>query len=84
MPGDRPYRFADEPELIAAHARAQGLVESFNATPHAQADERRRLLEDLLGHLGEGAVVEAPFHCDYGTNISIGACTFVNYGGVRR
>ncbi len=82
MPGDRPYRFAEEPELIAAHTRAQGLVESFNATPHARKDERRRLLEDLLGDLGEGAVVEAPFFCDYGTNISLGARTFVNYGCV--
>ena len=82
MPGDRPYRVADDPELIAAQARAQELVERFNATPHARPDERRRLLESLLGRLGEDAVVQAPFHCDYGMNISIGARSFVNYGCV--
>ena len=29
--------------------------------------------------MGERVVVRSPFHCDYGSHISIGAGTFVNY-----
>jgi maltose O-acetyltransferase len=75
------YR-ADDPELEAAMARAQALVERYNATPHAEPELRDRLLRELLGDVGERVVVRSPFHCDYGSHISIGAGTFVNYGCV--
>jgi maltose O-acetyltransferase len=65
------YRVDDE--LRADHARAQELFERFNAT----GDEA--VLRELLGHVGEGVLVRPPFRCDYGTQISIGAGTFVNF-----
>jgi maltose O-acetyltransferase len=62
--------------LLAEQARAQELFERFNATSdHA-------ILRELLGHVGEGVFVRPPFRCDYGTNISIGARTFVNFDSV--
>ena len=67
-------------ELAAEHARAMALLESFNATPHASAAERRTLLTELLGSYGEGAVIRPPFHCDYGYRITVGAGTFANFG----
>ena len=70
---------ADDPELLAGRARAQALLERYNAIPDAEGDERDRLLRDLLGEVGEGVVVQPTFRCDYGTHISIGAKTFVNY-----
>jgi maltose O-acetyltransferase len=70
---------ADDPELVAERARARELVERYNRTGHADRGERDRLLRSLLGHVGEGVVVEPPFRCDYGARISIGAGTFVNY-----
>jgi maltose O-acetyltransferase len=70
---------ADDPVLAADHARAQELLERYNATTHAEQDERDRLLRALLGVVGEGVVVKPTFRCDYGTHISIGARTFVNY-----
>ncbi|MFL5942468.1 MAG: sugar O-acetyltransferase [Gaiellaceae bacterium] len=60
-------------ELLADHARAQALVERFNS---ARDDA---ILRELLGHVGEGVLVRPPFRCDYGTQISIGAGTFVNF-----
>jgi maltose O-acetyltransferase len=73
---------AGDPELAANHARAQELLERYNATSHAAREERDELLRLLLGEVGEGVAVKPPFRCDYGSQIAIGARTFVNYGCV--
>jgi maltose O-acetyltransferase len=70
---------ADDPDLTADFARAQELVERYNRTLHAQQDERDALLRELIGEVGEGVVVRPPFYCEYGTHVSIGARTFMNY-----
>ena len=70
---------ADDPELAADNARAQRLLDRYNATLHDEQDERDALLRSLLGSVGEGVVVKPSFRCDYGTQIAIGAGTFVNY-----
>ena len=70
---------ADDPELAADVARAQVLLERYNATGHAEQEVRDRLLRELLGDVGEGVVVRPTFRCDYGSYITIGARTFVNY-----
>jgi maltose O-acetyltransferase len=70
---------ADAPDLRVELARAQALLERYNRTAHGQQDERDRLLRELLGSVGEGVVVKPTLRCDYGTPITIGAGTFVNY-----
>jgi maltose O-acetyltransferase len=65
------YRVDDE--LRADHARTLALLQRFNAS--ADAD----ILRELLGEVGEGVIIRPPFRCDYGTQISIGAGTFVNF-----
>jgi maltose O-acetyltransferase len=70
---------ASDPELVAELARAQELLERYNATADAERDERARLLRELLGEVGDGVAIRPPFYCDYGRHISIGAGTFVNY-----
>lgn len=70
---------ADDPELRADAARAQAILERFNATTHAEAAEQGRLLRTLLGSVGQGVVIRPTFRCDVGTPISIGAGTFINY-----
>ena len=69
---------ADDPELTAGRARAQALLARYNA-PDAAREERDRLLRELLGEVGDAVVVMPAFRCDYGTNIAIGAGTFVNF-----
>jgi maltose O-acetyltransferase len=73
---------ASDPELAADHLRAQSLLAEFNASRADEDALRLKLLTELLGHLGEGAVVKPSFRCDYGYNISIGARTFINYDSV--
>lgn len=43
-------------------------------------DAARAVLDQLVGHLGEGVVVLPPLYVDYGEHLSIGARTFVNRG----
>jgi maltose O-acetyltransferase len=73
---------ANDAELLAGRARAQELLERYNATPSTGQAVRTQMLRELLGDLGEGVVIMPTFRCDYGSNISIGAGTFVNYGCV--
>src|SRR5690606_27982971 len=59
--------------------RAQVLLARFNAAAPEDDAQRADVLAELLGALGEGAVVQPPFRCDYGTHIAIGARSFLNY-----
>ena len=70
---------ADDRVLEAQHARAQELLDRYNATRHDEQGERDALLRSLLGAVGAGVVVKPAFRCDYGTQITIGDGTFVNY-----
>ena len=58
------------------------MCERFNATSFGDTAARRAILTELLGGLGEDAEVMAPFQCDYGYHITVGARTFINYGVV--
>jgi len=71
---------ASEPRLAAENARAIRLSDRYNRLSVDDAAERRRILEELLGFVGEEVVIRAPFQCDYGFQLHIGARTFVNFG----
>ncbi len=71
---------ADDPELARDSLRAMSLTEKFNASPAEEPEERRRILDELLGAFGEESEIRPPLYCDYGYQISIGARTFVNFG----
>jgi maltose O-acetyltransferase len=70
---------AGDPEIQHDAARAQELMERYNATRHAERELRDRLLRELLGEVGAGVVVRPPVRVDYGSHVSIGDETFVNY-----
>jgi maltose O-acetyltransferase len=73
---------ADDPELARESLRAAQLTRAFNASDPAHFEERRNVLKELLGFLGEGAEIRPPMQCDYGYQIHIGARTFINFGAV--
>jgi maltose O-acetyltransferase len=67
-----------DPALLATAHRARSLLSAFAAIPFTAGDERRRILSELCGGLGDGVWIEPPFFCDYGENIYIGADSFIN------
>ena len=76
-----PY-LANDPALLEERKQCRLVCERFNATSVADAAARRAILTELLGELGDDAEVMAPFECDYGYHITVGARTFINYGAV--
>jgi maltose O-acetyltransferase len=71
---------ADDPELIEGYRRAMRLIGEFNRTTVDRMADRHRILGELLGGFGADSDIRPPFQCDYGSQIRIGANTFINFG----
>ena len=59
---------------------ARDAVFEHNSLPPRQRGNLGPGLKALLGGVGEGARIEAPFHCAYGFNIFLGDGVFLNAG----
>ncbi len=73
---------ASDPELVEARVRARRLWARFNASDPGDTVGRIALMHELLGACGADSWIEPPFYCDYGTQVTLGAGVFVNFGGV--
>jgi maltose O-acetyltransferase len=78
LAGD-PY-VADDPDIALASARAARLAAEFSALYPVNPKAARTILEDLLGSVAPDAEIRGPIFVDYGSYITIGAGTFINYG----
>ncbi|TIW93675.1 MAG: sugar O-acetyltransferase [Mesorhizobium sp.] len=67
-------------ELEALRVTARDAVFEHNSLPPRQRGNLGPDLKALLGSVGEGARIEAPFHCAYGFNIFLGDGSFLNAG----
>lgn len=65
-------------ELLARYHQARKFILEYNNLDSSNMKKRDELLDQILNVKGEGVWIEAPFFCDYGEHISIGAHTFVN------
>ncbi|MFF7376464.1 sugar O-acetyltransferase [Streptomyces massasporeus] len=70
---------ADDPEIARRQQRAMRLAARYLAAYTEDAESARPMLCELLGAVGEGVDLRPPVYVDFGSNISIGARTFVNY-----
>lgn len=69
-----------DPELEALRIVARDAVFEHNSLPPRQRGDVGTALRSLLGVVGEGSRIEAPFHCAYGFNIFLGDGVFLNAG----
>ncbi|MGW2824720.1 sugar O-acetyltransferase [Streptomyces sp. NPDC001443] len=70
---------ADDPEISRRQQRAVRLTARFRSAYVEDADAAQPLLRELLGSFGDEAHLRPPLYVDYGSNITVGARTFVNY-----
>jgi len=75
------YNAAD-PQLAGERRRARDLCKALNASAADEPGERDRLIHALFGKVGVGLWIEAPFYCDYGSNISLGDKVYLNFNCV--
>ena len=64
--------------LPEARVLAKKRIIAFNSSAPDRVEERFRLMKELFGEQIE-AWIEPPFYCCYGTNISIGKGTYINF-----
>ncbi|MFE1506591.1 MULTISPECIES: sugar O-acetyltransferase [Streptomyces] len=70
---------ADDPEIARRQRQAMRLTARYQAAYLEDPAGARPILAELLASAGEDVDVRPPLYVDYGSNISIGARTFVNY-----
>ncbi|NUV53639.1 sugar O-acetyltransferase [Streptomyces coelicolor] len=70
---------ADDPEIGRRQQRAMRLAARYQATFVEERDQAKAVLDELLGSVGEDVEIRPPLFVDYGSNITVGARTFVNY-----
>ena len=66
------YYLDNDPTLYAVRDKTRDLVWEINNLKPSMNEKRMELFAQLLGEMGEGVFIEAPFSCDIGKNISFG------------
>ena len=69
----------EEKQLADMRVRKNRFLDRFNGTAFEDFDTRRRLVEEIFEKTGRNCVVNKPFYCDYGCNISVGDNFYANY-----
>jgi len=69
-----------DPELAQLQMRARKAVHAHNISPPDKRDPMAPELRALFAQVAQNARIEAPFHCAYGMNITLGADVFLNAG----
>ncbi|QYF92091.1 hypothetical protein KY495_15085 [Massilia sp. PAMC28688] len=73
---------ATDPELRADQAAAAGWMDAYNLRAGLTRDQAYALLTERFARVGDDVIIKAPFHCDYGYNISVGNGVFINFNCV--
>ena len=67
------------PELIQERTNAQDICFAYNQTKPSDIEKRTKILKGLLKNTKGNFLIEQPFFCDYGYNITIGENFYANH-----
>ena len=71
---------ATDPELLRELNACKDVIHRYNQLLPSMRAERTAMLKSLLGHAGDDNIlINQPFYCDYGSNISVGKRFFANF-----
>ncbi|MGV2916579.1 sugar O-acetyltransferase [Streptomyces alfalfae] len=70
---------ADDPDIAQAQRRAVRLAAQYLTAYAEDPDAAWPVVAELLGGLGAGAHIRPPLFVDYGSYITVGEDTFINY-----
>jgi acetyltransferase-like isoleucine patch superfamily enzyme len=70
---------ASDYELYTERQYTKELIYRFNTLPPSDVSGRNEIIRKLFCKTGKNFIIEPPFHCDYGSNISIGNNFYSNF-----
>ncbi len=73
------YDAASDPELLSELYACRDRIYELNRLHPRETATRDILLRSIIGHMGREVTILSPFFCDYGSHISIGDCTYINF-----
>lgn len=71
-----------DPQLIEERNECKELCRTYNNLPPKDLPARESLLKRMLGSVPGNILIEQPFYCDYGYNISVGENFYANFNMV--
>jgi len=76
---DKKFLGGYSPDWYAAIEKSRDLVYQYNNSHPSELEKRYEILKELLGQCWEETLIEPPFHCDDGKNVSVGRYFYANY-----
>jgi len=76
------YDANNEPSLMEERTQAKDLCHAYNQCSPSNSVDRKSIIETLIGESSQSFLIEQPFWCDYGYNISFGENFYVNHNCV--
>lgn len=70
--------YISDEEIFEEQKRARRLTQALNTADRSDFDAIGKIVKELLGR-SEGAFINPPFYCDYGSHIEVGKNFFANY-----
>jgi len=70
---------ACNPEILSELFTTQDSVFEYNQIRPTDHALRTKKIKQILGKTGERVIINQPFHCDYGSHISVGEDFFANF-----
>jgi maltose O-acetyltransferase len=71
-------RYVVDEGLLNLLTHAHRLCDQYNL-PEVSVKDRSLIVSELFCSVGKGTYIEAPFHCDYGFNITVGENFYCNF-----
>ena len=75
---DAQLPYISDESVFEEQKRARRLTQELNTTDRADFEKIAGIVKELLGK-SDGAMINPPFYCDYGSHIEIGKNFFANY-----
>ncbi len=75
---DMQIPYISDEEVFEEQKRARKLTQELNTADRTDFETIRGIVKELLGK-SEGAFINPPFYCDYGSHIEVGKNFFANY-----
>lgn len=71
---------ATDRQLLEELAETREMIFDYNQLRPSQMQKKREMLKAMLGHVGDdNIIINQPFYCDYGKQISVGKRFFANF-----